>query len=571
MPPPQLPAGVPIGTTIAQLVQSWINQHSNAVSHICDVLLSFTDPALQANRQALIDYCTNDLVPAVTVIANSPQYIQSALSERLANAGILPMFGFPTRTRYLYHDRPQAFPWPPENVIDRDLDIAISQFGPGGETVKDGLIHTSVGVVSYTPQGNRVTEEPNPLGPTIRVGMCRSCQAVDGSPQPAASCVVCGTTPNQDPGYEIVALSQPAGFRTWYGRSRDFDGAFEWTPRASRPKLGVTPLAFTPRANFEVWCGEESIYIVNDNDGRNFTFEKLATGETWVTRDALRSIELTDAEITRSLDQAIPAEVRALASVKRTDVMVVGIHSWPVGLRRSPAGVEGLELRAALFSFGFLFRRAAADYLDVHEWEIRVGLRTLRAPSGDIIGQVFLSDALENGAGYASLIGQPHETESLLQYVLGLPPHSGSFHSVFVSNTHGALGPDGCRTSCPDCLRDYGNLPYHSILDWRLGMDIARLALDPRAALDFSVSYWQGLDALVAGPYFAALPGWQPLTFAGLQAGQRANLVEIITHPLWSHDLNNLCPQLAAAYAQAVAAGNQVKFKSIFEVMRRPF
>lgn len=572
LPPTQPPPGVPVGTSIAQLVQSWINQHQNAVSHACDVLLSFTDPALQANRQALIDFCTNDLVPAVTVIANSPQYIQTALSERLANAGILPMFGFPTRTRYLYHDWPnQTFPWPPENVIDRDLDIAISQFGPGGETVKDGLIHTSVGVVSYIPQGNNVVEDPNPLGPTVRVGMCKSCQAVDGSQQPAASCVVCGTTPNQDPGYEILELSQPAGFRTWYGKSRDFDGAFEWTPRASRPKMGVTPLAFTPRANFEVWSGEESVYIVNDNDGRNFTFEKLARGETWVTRDALRGIELTDAEITRSLNQAIPAEVRALASVKRTDVMVVGIHSWPVGLRRSPAGDEGLELRSALFSFGFLLRRAAADYLDVHEWEIRVGLRTLRDPSGNIIGQVFLSDALENGAGYATLIGQPHETESLLQYVLGLPPHSGSFHSVFVSNIHGGLGPDGCRTSCPDCLRDFGNLPYHSILDWRLGMDIARLALDPRAALDFSVSYWQGLDALVADPYFAALPGWQPLTIAGLQAGQRGNLVEIITHPLWSHDLNNLCPQLAGAYAQAVAAGNQVKFKSIFEVMRRPF
>lgn len=57
----------------------------------------------------------------------------------------------------------------------------------------------------------------------------------------------------------------------------------------------------------------------------------------------------------------------------------------------------------------------------------------------------------------------------------------------------------------------------------------------------------------------------------GLQAGQRENLVEIITHPLWDCDPNHFWPQLAAAYKQAVTAGCQVQFKSIFEVLRRPF
>ncbi len=75
----------------------------------------------------------------------------------------------------------------------------------------------------------------------------------------------------------------------------------------------------------------------------------------------------------------------------------------------------------------------------------------------------------------------------------------------------------------------------------------------------------------MAGPYFAAMPGWQQMTIGGLQAGSRGNVVEIITHPLWECDPNHLGPQLAAAYAQAVAGGNQVRFKSLFEVLRRPF
>lgn len=566
--PPQPPAGAPPGVTTAQLVLGWIQQNGPEVSRVCDVLLVYADAAIQAQRPRLVDYVINDLVPKVTAISTHRHYTQTALSERLANAGVLPMFGFPTRIRFLYHDRPsRAYPWPPEDVIDRELDIAISQFGPGAETVKDGLIHTAIGVVDYRPQGNNIIEEPGPLGPAITVGLCGICQAVDGTQPPPASCAVCGATLAQDPGYRVIDLAQPAGFRTWYGSSRDFDGAFEWTPRASRPKMGVMPLPGNQRANFEVWAGRETVYVVNDNDGHLFTFEKIVQGETWATQGALAAAGISNPPI----DVAAGTDERALASVKVTDVMVLGIDYWPVGLQKSPAGARGLEVRAALFSFGFLLRRAAADYLDVHEREINVGVRVLRDAVGDVIGQVFISDSLENGAGYASLLGQPQEAERLLQYVLGQPPQASTFYGFLVCQQHAGPGANACRTSCPDCLRDFSNLPYHPILDWRLGLDVARLALDPVASIDFTVSYWQGLDAAVAGPYFAAMPGWQQTTIAGLQAGSRGNVVEIITHPLWDTDPNRFGPQLAAAHAQAVAAGNQVRFKSLFEVLRRPF
>jgi hypothetical protein len=67
------------------------------------------------------------------------------------------------------------------------------------------------------------------------------------------------------------------------------------------------------------------------------------------------------------------------------------------------------------------------------------------------------------------------------------------------------------------------------------------------------------------------MPGWRPVTFGGLHAGRRGNQAEIITHPLWDTDPNYFGPQLTAAHGQAVAAGCQVAFKSIFEVLRRPF
>jgi DEAD/DEAH box helicase domain-containing protein len=556
-PPAQPPPGMPHGMTVAQLVDGWIQNSSAAVARTCDVLLSYTAPELRARRPALINSIQNQLVPRVTDAATNPRLPQRSLSERLANVGILPMFGFPTRIRYLFHKRPGgAYEWPPKGVVDRELDIAISQFAPCSETVKEGLVHTSIGVVDYEPQGNAVVQQPNPLGPPLVIGLCRRCQAVDGSQNPAPACPVCGAVP---PDYDpLVHLSQPRGFRTWFGASRDFDGVFEWTARASRPKVGATPIAMTPVANFEIGSNQDTVYVINDNEGRQFDFEKLAQGETWVTREALAKIEVNNPPIA-------PGGVvdrRALASVKPTDVLVLGIRTWPVGVNAGPLRVEG---RSALYSLGFLLRRAAAVRLDIHERELKVGLRVMQDPNGQIIGQIFISDSLENGAGYSSYFGTPTEAESLLRFVVGQT--GDTFYGPLVASAHAGI----CQTSCPDCLRDFSNIAYHNILDWRLGLDLARLALDPNAQIDFSVSYWQGLDAAAAGPYFAAMPGWQRLTYGVLQAGRRGNQVEIITHPLWNTDPDHVGPQLGEPYAQAAATGCEVTPKSIFEVLRRPF
>jgi len=192
-------------------------------------------------------------------------------------------------------------------------------------------------------------------------------------------------------------------------------------------------------------------------------------------------------------------------------------------------------------------------------------MRPMQAPNGFIAGQVFISDSLENGAGYSSYFDTPAQIEALLGYVTG--QSSSDFYGPLVHASHA----DVCPTSCPDCLRDFGNLPYHNILDWRLGLDLARLALDPQAPIDFSVSYWLGLDAAAGAAYFGAMPGWYHGYFHGVYAGRRGNKLMIITHPLWREDAGNPGPHLAPACAQALAQGLQTEFKSIFEVYRRPY
>ena len=48
------------------------------------------------------EFVKTKLLDQITEIVEDRQFTQDALSERLANAGLLPMFGFPTRVRLLY-------------------------------------------------------------------------------------------------------------------------------------------------------------------------------------------------------------------------------------------------------------------------------------------------------------------------------------------------------------------------------------------------------------------------------------------------------------------------------------
>jgi hypothetical protein len=315
-----------------------------------------------------------------------------------------------------------------------------------------------------------------------------------------------------------------------------------------------------PGYNCEIWSGPDFIYVVNDNNGEMFPFEKRVGHDIWITRPAAQRVNIQNPRVEGNPD------LRALASIDLTDILLLGISSpWQPGLKSSPVGDAGLAVRAGLYSLGFLLRRAAVALLDIDEQEIQVGMRPVRDGAGHIYGQIFLSDSLENGAGYSSYFGTPERTVQLLEYVTG--QSSQDFYAPYIHASHSG----DCLTSCPDCLRDFNNLPYHSILDWRLGLDLARLALDSQARIDFSVPYWQGLDAAAGSAYFGAMPGWTHGYFRGVYSGRKNNRLELITHALWQDDTNNPGPQLATACAHAIAQGLQVKLKSIFEVYRRPY
>src|SRR5262249_32771579 len=152
-------------------VENWISANPGTIEIIVRDILRRTTMDHAAGVADMVDWLTTQLLQRVDAVvgASSPHH---ALSERLASHGVLPMFGFPTRTRFLFHKLPRQ--WPPEyGIIDRQLDIAISQFAPGAQSIKDDRLHTAVGVVEFVPDAGGVTMASSPLGDSETVGICR--------------------------------------------------------------------------------------------------------------------------------------------------------------------------------------------------------------------------------------------------------------------------------------------------------------------------------------------------------------------------------------------------------------
>jgi DEAD/DEAH box helicase domain-containing protein len=559
-------------------VDAWIHANPSDIDQICTAILHATAFDTPAGRLAMANFVRADLIQRIDNCAGHQDSLPHlALSERLASLGELPMFGFPTRVRLLFHQSPRITGggWPPERgVVDRRLDVAISQFAPGAQTVKDDELLTAVGIVDYRPSAGSVAQAPNPLGHIFTVGLCRRCQALIEQPQPTGGCPYCAAVRSND-GYRVVELCQPPGFCTWYAVRAEFTGGFEFTPRALRSRMGSSAAAPNRRRNLNIDPRPGTVHRINDNDGRDFEFRKIQNQDIWITDDAFNQalLDLTPADrraIRRpAIDTTATPQRRALAAISTTDVLVAGIDNAPVGLCLNPAVPEA---RAAWYSFGFLLRRAAAVRLDVAETELELGIQPLIDPASPFAppsARIFISDTLENGAGYSTYLGDPARFEDLLLFILGrLGPRSADFFDPYVAATH----EQECSSSCHKCLREYGNMAYHPLLDWRLALDMTRLALDQAAPIDLNQSYWNSLVARVAQPYFQGL-NLSPLTLNGLRAGHNAasDAVTILTHPLWDLDPSNRRHDLEGAIVEAEQRGLNPIPHSLLRAVRFPY
>ncbi|MFF0033330.1 DEAD/DEAH box helicase [Streptomyces avermitilis] len=431
-------------------VRAELARKKELLNTTAQALTAFTE--LQA-AELLDSQWLESLLVRITKVAGEPAGAEE-LSERLAHAGVLPMFGFPTRVRQLYQKVPKKrSPWPPDETIDRDIAMAVSQFAPGSEVVKDGKVYTVTGITEFqlTPTGPKAIAEP--LENPRTVGLCRVCNHVERTPADTGPCPVCTAAD-----YSVVDLREPAGFRA--SEPRDFDGVFAWSPRtvSSRAAADLRSLKFTSWEGAHVHSGPGERYIVNDNNGSGFTLHRASGGWGGYLAPSFPTAH-----------QNNPLRV-ALGAVLPTDFLFLGPttavnQANGYRLNLTPAApAYGSDIsqgrRAAWYSLAFLMRSAAASFLDVGRQELLAGIHTGPHPDGPVT-YAFLADTLENGAGFSTHLGSEEVIADYMQAV-------HMYLDALKQTEHASI----CTSSCPRCLRDYSNMAYHPLLDWQLADDL---------------------------------------------------------------------------------------------------
>ena len=553
-------------TTNREKLSEWIKTQQGQIEQIVQVLAKETELGTQNSTNELITWITNRLETEIDVCTKNHPFEDDELSQVLAESGLLPMFGFPTGVRLLYHKRPEVSNWPPTSgVVDRDIELAISQFAPGSETIKDKKIHTSIGIVSYKRDQGRVITDSG-IGHEKTIGFCDNCKAViEKAHENENGCEICGSEK-----YKSIQGIEPKGFLTNF-RPDDAHESFTWTPRSTYSRLPSDMLTNLKQEHNFRWETAEKLKLlsINTNSDQLFTLQKQQKTKALVSAEVCRDLSNKNKEYIFNEDNDLERNKQkvALYAAKTTDVLLIEVNEIPIGVLQN----QGEEYwRAALYSFGFLFRQFVASKLDVSPGELRIEIRPMPGEEDGIYKQqVFIADALANGAGYCRYLGELDVKGELrlVKFLRDMIDPDMDFSKGLIA--HGKY----CDSSCYNkgCMRDYSNMPYHPFLDWRLGLDVAQLCLQENYQMDLQKNYWFSLVDLVEKNLIELCPNLERKDYNGLPVfeDQTQRRAFILHHPLASIEKDWSGPHITDAIVDLEETGFNVEYINIFDAIRR--
>lgn len=522
---------------------------SPAIKEAVDVLVTRTGLD-DTEISDLETYLRTDLIHNVDNAAADDSASTPELSEILSVQGIMPMFGFPTRSRELYS---QSIKWKTQlernTVSDRELELAISAYSPGAQIVRDGLIHTIAGFASYTVKGREAFPDPNPMGKQHTLTRCEDpwcgSHMLD---QTVEECASCGGS-----NLRVSPLFEPKGFRTDYWAqpySEEFDDNQGSYAGPTQLVTGSDPVdqKLISNALIQIYDQARTIQI-NDNYGKGFDLVQQQDGSVLV--DDIDNVAV-DVMAHAVPDGITPAST--LGAIRTSDVLVATVTSPE--LTGEVIRFDTVDGKAALWSFSEALKRGCQVALDLQPQELVVGLHPKKI--GDVsTASVFISDALENGAGYAVELGHENNFRDILNSI------SSDLNSEWAKDPHSRA----CESSCPDCLRSYDNRRIHGYLNWRLALDVVDLANGEK----LNLGRWFDNSSLKLDNFAKQFSSLTVTNLNGLPAitNAEANRIVIFGHPLWSYDSTDKINDL-----QSTAAANSkiasVVHSSILDIDRLP-
>jgi DEAD/DEAH box helicase domain-containing protein len=565
------------------LLQVWLQTNANLVVEVAKVISRGT----QIAADELIERA-HQLPDRMREALRQGVFVAPSLAYRLAEAGILPMYGMPTSVRSLYFSFPSNEHEDPK-TLDRPFDQAVSEFIPGAERTWDKRLITQTGICgepSYSPAERQWQTRGNAVGAAYLKLFCSSCRALQvqsvdltnmsSTPAPewwneeylkvspsGLTCPSCGG--DKAKAFMAVAprafvsnldLSRPAGQTNWQRTPSGYSSVMS-------PALSDSEI-YDQRLGVEIALARQAqVFRTNTNYSRLFGYSE---------RPFIRSPDNSGKILQGgqgglwTLQKENPSRYLAITSPKTTDIFAIRKVDSE-GLEFFDSDSQHSRRRAAWYSAATILQRAIALELDIDSLDIEIASfhRYASVTSGLETGaELYLADAHPNGAGLVEWAHQNWE-ELLEGCVLG----TGNF-SRMGRNLRKSWEESKTEIwKSPDLLlRGFRNRQLHGILDWQLGLELLATFLDKnyRPGLDkdildkkgerIAMPDWNELSLGLAKRYVAAfskvaaaLPAGSP--YSGWRELDNAGHACLIVHPLCADypGQQNLLDQ-ARAWAQ---------------------
>ncbi len=547
-------------------IKIWLAS-SEEVDDIASALCS--DQSESISPEELIRFARMELFNKVEWASVNPELAGEGLAERLAEGAILPMYGMPSRVRVLYHGLSMNNTF----SIDRELDLAISEFAPGSQRTKDKRMHQAIGFTApLFKSGGQWQSRQEPFPTRGWMARCKRCHFTttftlfESQPQDTL-CPECSCSTEDDPGFHVFQYTVPLAFRTSLGRGKDANEEEEVL------STGVTTVAESdsnssqviPHTNSSIaFSSARRIYRINDRGNHLF---RGAVGKTKIRDGQYLEQQWIDVRYQDEVQfsSQVDSESIAIVSPKTTDVLCIRPYLVPSGLRLDPLASAGIK--AAFYSAAFILRTVSAEQLEIDPAEIDISnVRQVELQEGNKVGEIVISDNLANGAGFTRWIES--NWMQLLETITALDSPNNSVIGDLFSDDH----RNACDSSCYGCLRNYRNMSYHGLLDWRLGISLLRVlhlsGFSCGLNGDFSVPdliHWcktgTRLRDLFAKSFSVTPRQFGPLP--GFEVGAKQVLV---IHPLWDLDR----PSGWLAEAKETCDQREVRVLTTFDLLRRP-
>lgn len=568
---------------------------SQARDSAVEIVLAGAEPSLKAKVTAKLGI--DDFMSSIDGVLKLETRYDIGVAQALAEGGLLPMYGMPTRVKPAYlgltEDRNEEYSW---DAADRDSDVAIYEFAPGASLVRDKRLHKMSGITPTLAkprkQGSWILpnqQKRKTISEEWWMASCHICGGWSRRETPIATeCAACASPIAEKDFHYCVS---PAAYRT------DFKPAKigEDEVRIVRARIvcaeanPVSPLHI-PNSNIAMAL-DRSASVIRLNTGG--TPDEMLTGgftllegeqsffklghpirfkipNQWITKEYAAALK----------GSFVPTEQTGefwLSSRKVTDSLFLSpLQMNPALNIGSVAGESGeTALRAAAITMSFLLVDRAALELDVDPSEFEILPPRIARRANQVWPIIQIADTLVNGSGLSRHLSLPSQDPWGLRLLKSIVDEPAAWPLRDFAETHHRKH---CDQACYECLQRYGNRAYHGLLDWRLGLSYARAFLD--------ADYMAGGDGDFSAP---ELSDWKELSRSALRRfamsssstrvvddelpalsidGKNGETTVLVRHPLWRIDGDALLPVVQRAYERH---GHNVRWSDSFNLARRPF